>query len=214
MDEPPIAIPDPVGTRGRKSENGPHALLAGHLQGQPTGPALEESKNQKNGEWLAQLYTPAGYCTGTARRPGPGKGRLSSSKRLVKNQNQIQIQQRGVDEYTTKEYGYFHAQRNCVERTFDDSKNEMGLSDYQVRRWSGWHHHHSLVFMVTLYMMTERIANGINCPLLSVRNLRILMIVLPFGTPGDFDKRLEQMKIRHKNRKAGIDRYYENEERI
>jgi len=48
--------------------------------------------------------------------------------------------------------------------------------------------------------------------LLSVRDLRILMIVLLFGTPEDFEKRLEQMKIRHKNRKADIDRHYENDE--
>jgi len=44
--------------------------------------------------------------------------------------------------------------------------------------------------MAALFMMTERIANGINCPLLSVRDLRILMIVLLFGTPEDFEKRL------------------------
>ncbi len=49
-------------------------------------------------------------------------------------------------------------------------------------------------------------------PLLSVRDLRILMIVLLFGTPEDFVKRLEQMKIRHKNRMADIDRHYENDE--
>lgn len=66
--------------------------------------------------------------------------------------------------------------------------------------------------MATLFMMTERIANGINCPLLSVRDLRILMIVLLFGTPEDFEKRLEQMKTRHKNRQADIDRRYQNDQ--
>jgi len=48
---------------------------------------------------------------------------------------------------------------------------------------------------------------------LSVRDLRILMIVLLFGTPEDFEDRLEQMKIRHNNRKADIDRHYENDEK-
>ncbi len=86
----------------------------------------------------------------------------------------------GADQYTAKEYGYFQSQRYWVERTFDDSKNELGLSDYQVRKWIGWHHHHSLVFMATLFMMTERIGNGMNCPLMSVRDLRISMSACRF----------------------------------
>jgi hypothetical protein len=113
-----------------------------------------------------------------------------------------------LDQYTAKEYGYFQSQRYWVERTFDDSKNELGLSDYQVRKWIGWHHHHSLVFMATLFMMKERIENGMDYPLMSVRDLRILMIVLLFGTPDDFQKRLEQMKNRHKKRQVDIDRHY------
>ena len=39
------------------------------------------------------------------------------------------------------------------------------------------------------------------------------MIVLLFGTPEEFEKRLEQMNIRHKNRKADSDRHYEIDEK-
>lgn len=88
-----------------------------------------------------------------------------------------------VDEYDSKDYGYFKEQRYWVDRTFDNSKNELGLSDYQVRKWIGWHHHHSLVFIAIHFMMTERIANWINCPLLSVRDHRILIIVLLLELP-------------------------------
>jgi hypothetical protein len=48
---------------------------------------------------------------------------------------------------------------------------------------------------------------------LNFRDLRILLIVLLFGTPEDFEKRLEQIKIRHKNIKADIERHYENDEK-
>lgn len=53
----------------------------------------------------------------------------------------------GVEEYTAEEYAYFRTQKYWMERTFDDSKNELGLSDYQIRtgragtttiRWSSW----------------------------------------------------------------------------
>ena len=28
-----------------------------------------------------------------------------------------------------------------VERVFEDGKSECGMADYQVRKWSAWHHH-------------------------------------------------------------------------
>ncbi len=52
-----------------------------------------------------------------------------------------------IETYTRKEYAYFQAQRCWVERNFDDGKNQLGLSDYQIRKWKGWHHHHAIVFM-------------------------------------------------------------------
>jgi hypothetical protein len=59
--------------------------------------------------------------------------------------------------------------------------------------------------------MKERIENGMDYPLMSVRDMRILMIVLLFGTPDDFQKRMDQMKHRHQKRQADIDRYYKND---
>lgn len=141
------------------------------------------------------------------------KRTLVITKTLGKNPKvRYSLSNGGVDDYTAEEYAYFQTQRYWVERTFDDSKNELGLSDYQIRTWRGWHHHHSLVFMATLFMMTERIENGMDFPLMSVRDLRILMIVLLFGPPGDFEKKLEQMKTRHVNRQKDIDRYYRNDQ--
>ncbi|WP_057937732.1 IS701 family transposase [Algoriphagus resistens] len=117
-----------------------------------------------------------------------------------------------LEAYTSAEYAYFQSQRYWVERTFDDSKNELGLSDYQVRKWTGWHHHHALVFMATLFMMNERIENGEDIPLLSVRDYRILMVVSMFGTPNQFQTKWEQMITRHLKRQRDIDRYYQHED--
>ncbi|GAJ02217.1 unnamed protein product, partial [marine sediment metagenome] len=49
-------------------------------------------------------------------------------------------------------------------------------------------------------------------PLMSVRDARILIIIELFGTKEQYDKRLEQMKIRHYNRQKDIDRYYRYED--
>jgi SRSO17 transposase len=116
------------------------------------------------------------------------------------------------DEYTNKEYAYFQAQRYWVERTFDDSKNELGMSDYQIRKWIGWHHHQSLVMLAALFLLKEKIESELEFPLMSIRDARILIIIELFGTKAQYDKRLEQMKIRHYYRQKDIDRYYRYED--
>lgn len=45
-------------------------------------------------------------------------------------------------------------------------------------------------------------------PLMSMRNAKILVIVMMFGTEEDYRMRLKQMQERHRKRKADIDRYY------
>jgi len=54
------------------------------------------------------------------------------------------------------------AQRYWIERSFQDSKSELGMSDYQVRKWSGWHHHMALVILALSFIVKERIkTNGL-----------------------------------------------------
>ena len=117
-----------------------------------------------------------------------------------------------VDEYSTKEYAYFQAQRYWVERTFDDAKNELGMSDYQIRKWLGWHHHISLVIMAGIYLTKEKMASEKELPLMSMRDARILMIACLFGTKEQQTIRIKQMAERHRKRQADIDRRYRYQE--
>ncbi len=85
------------------------------------------------------------------------------------------------DDYTNKEYAYFQAQRYWVERTFDDCKNELAMSDYQIRKWISWHHHQSLVMLASVFLLKEKIDMQEEYPLMSVRDARILIIFTMFG---------------------------------
>lgn len=217
FEEPPIAVPKPGGKGGAKPKNPKTDRIPFRLdtyQDCLLDQHWEKVKIRKTAKgWLKLLVHTCRVWSWDGQEDRARERTLVITKTVGKNPKiKYSFSNGSVEEYTARDYAYFQAQRYWVERAFDDTKNELGLSDYQVRKWSGWHHHHSLVFMASLFMMTERIANGINCPLLSVRDLRILMIVLLFGTPEDFEKRLEQMKIRHKNRQADIDRRYLNDQ--
>lgn len=112
------------------------------------------------------------------------------------------------EEYSPKEYAYFQIQRYWVERTFDDAKNELGMSDYQVRKWNGWHHHHALVLMAQLFLLKQKIANQQDAPIMSLRDARILIITNLFDTSQNKETRSEQIKKRHIKRQKDIDRRY------
>ena len=68
-----------------------------------------------------------------------------------------------------------HIQRYWVERAFEDAKGECGMADYQVRKWSAWHHHMALVMMAMLFMLNERIRHKDTYPLLSCSDIEELL---------------------------------------
>ncbi len=125
-----------------------------------------------------------------------------------KKETKYSLSNSKIDDYSHHEFAYFQSQRYWVERTFDDAKNEIGLSDYQIRKWLGWHHHHALVFMAGLYLLKQKIEHETKAPLMSMRDARILITVSLFGTNEDMEIRLNQMKTRHEIRQRDIDRRY------
>jgi len=112
------------------------------------------------------------------------------------------------EKYTNKEWAYFQCSRYWVERCFDDCKNELGMSGYQVTGWLAWQHHMALVMMASLYILTLKLENQDEMPLLSVRDARLLVIATVFATQKEVDLCLKHIRIRHRQRQADIDRYY------
>jgi len=44
-----------------------------------------------------------------------------------------------------------HRIEECIQR----AKGEAGLADYEVRTWTGWHHHQTLSLIATWFLVTE-----------------------------------------------------------
>ena len=42
-----------------------------------------------------------------------------------------------------------------IEEMLQRAKSEAGLSDYEVRRWEGWHHHQTLSLIATWFLTLE-----------------------------------------------------------
>lgn len=49
-----------------------------------------------------------------------------------------------------------HAARHRGEEVFEEGKGEVGLGQYEVRRWDGWHHHRTLSLLALWFVNRER----------------------------------------------------------
>ncbi len=70
-----------------------------------------------------------------------------------------------------------------IETCFEEGKQELGLGDYQVRSWTGWHHHMTLCVLAQFFLVRLQIRFKDKAPNLtnvsSGRNLYQNMVFEP-----------------------------------
>jgi len=101
--------------------------------------------------------------------------------------------------------GRMQAQRFWIEQAFKEAKSELGMAHYEVRGWTGWHHHMALVCLAQLFTVRERLAALPDLPLLSTRDIvELLAHYLP-RRQREEQEVLRQLAARHlRRRKAAL----------
>lgn len=132
------------------------------------------------------------------------------------------IVRRDVDSPTTLKYSLSNApedtpaprlavmqgQRYWVERALQNGKQEVGLSDYQVRGWRAWHHHMALSMLAMLFMLEQRLVHQDTHPLLSCADIRTLLSHFLPRRDTTPEEVIRQMDQRHRKRQAAIEAAY------
>jgi SRSO17 transposase len=59
---------------------------------------------------------------------------------------------------TIHDWGKIAGQRWTIEECFEHAKDELGLDQYEVRRWSGWYRHITLVMLAQVFLHAVRLA--------------------------------------------------------
>jgi SRSO17 transposase len=111
-----------------------------------------------------------------------------------------------TDEREIEEFAYMQGQRYWIERAFQDNIGELGMADYQVRKYNAWYHHMSLVMMGMHYILQIRLSKVQDVPLLSVRDVRLQTIALLVSQGVAMEDEIIQMLVRHKQRQDDINR--------
>ena len=66
----------------------------------------------------------------------------------------------------------------------------------------------ALVMLSLSFLVKERILNKIEYPLLSCRDIRLMIIALLLNDPSAVERRIAQLKSRHEQRRKDIERCY------
>lgn len=109
---------------------------------------------------------------------------------------------------------FMQNQRYWVERALQNGKSEVGLADYQVRQWQGWHHHMALCLMAMLFMLEERRQQQPAYPLLSCYDVKVLLQHLLPRRDVTLEEVLRQMHWRHQQRQQALTRAYRNQQSL
>src|SRR5712664_3952467 len=75
----------------------------------------------------------------------------------------------------------------CIEASFNRGKGEVGMDEYQVRTWHGWHHHMALSLMAVWFLITETHRGQQLTPALTLPQVRYglsLLLLEVCRTPG------------------------------
>jgi len=98
------------------------------------------------------------------------------------------------------------AQRFWIEHSFHEAKSQLGMAQYQVRVWRGWHHHMALICLAALFVLKEQRVAKRTMPLLSARDItELLDIYLPRRERCESEI-YRQIRQRHRARKRDLER--------
>src|SRR5262244_2491853 len=75
----------------------------------------------------------------------------------------------------------------CIETSLKRGKGEVGMDEYQVRTWQGWHHHMALSLMAVWFLIGETHRGQQVTPAFTLPQVRYglsLLLLEVFSTPG------------------------------
>ncbi|HEY5869335.1 MAG TPA: IS701 family transposase [Candidatus Tectomicrobia bacterium] len=75
----------------------------------------------------------------------------------------------------------------CIETSFKRGKGEVGMDEYQVRTWEGWHHHMALSLLAVWFLIGETHRGQQVTPALTLPQVRYglsLLLLEVYCTPG------------------------------
>jgi SRSO17 transposase len=89
-----------------------------------------------------------------------------------------------------------------IETSFEDGKRLIGLGDYQVRSWTGWHHHMTLCILAHFFLVRLRVRLHDEAPASTLPQAKLLLMGILPKREFDADWVLEVLGYRQRHNHA------------
>ena len=118
-----------------------------------------------------------------------------------------------LEQYTEKGIACMQAQRFFVEHCIKENKQILGMDKYQTRKWLAWYHQIALNFLLSAFILKEKLLCFDNIPLLSARDIKRWIIFKLYRQMSE-DDMIDQMFERHCRRQNDINLAFDKQTEI
>ena len=174
----------------RKGKRGPIPKREKVVEGEPTSTEVRKvAKQLKKSQWkrvfLRDSEREKLWCEIVAIRVYPVRDGLPGKevwliirKNDSENRTKYQLSNAPLDT-SLERLAQMSCSRYWIERAIEDAKG-VGLSDYQVRGWRGWHHHMVMTMLSMLFLLMCQLNWIDKAPILTLQDVKeILEVILP-----------------------------------
>ena len=214
LERPELEIPPRKSTKGKEPQK------------------VKPNKNSLSVKEYLKMLTDNDWSTLTVRNTAKGKlkGDYHFAKVYIWDKNINSIEQRllvirrtkskkgtieikysftnaNLEQYTPESLAYMQAQRFFVEHCIKESKQILGIDEFQTRLWKAWEHQIALNFMVSSFVLKEKLTCFDELPLLSARDIKEYLTFKLYKQMTE-EEMLDKIQNRHKIRQRDINRYY------
>lgn len=89
-----------------------------------------------------------------------------------------------------------------IETCFEDGKQQLGMGDYQVRSWRGWHHHMTLCILAHFFLVRLKLRLGEQAPALTLPQACLLLATVLAEPECDAQRALDVIIYRQRRNHA------------
>jgi SRSO17 transposase len=137
--------------------------------------------------------------------------RMLVIRKTITKENGLEIKysftNANLEQYTQEVIAYMQAQRFFVEHCLKESKQILGIDQFQTRKWNAWVHQIAMNFLVSSFILKEKLLNNNELPLLSARDIKELIVFKLYKQMTD-EQMFEKIINRHIKRQLDINNVY------
>lgn len=98
--------------------------------------------------------------------------------------------------------------RYFIERAFQDNKQQIGLNQYQVRKYDAWYRHMVLCMMTMQFINEEKLKNNKKLQYLTAKDIKVMLVYYLDKRQKDFETLVKDIVKKNKKESQMLKYYY------